>query len=45
MPPSWISSLTCWKPIASPLLISEATGTPGWVTFALALTSLAMPIF
>ena len=30
MPASWISSLTCWKPIsASPLRITDATGTPG----------------
>ena len=46
MPASWISSLTCWKPIsASPLRITVATGTPGPVSLALALISSAMPIF
>ena len=46
MPASWINSLTCWKPIsASPFRIRDATGTPGVVTFALALIWSAMPIF
>src|SRR4051812_35781952 len=46
MPASWISSLTCWKPISgAPFLMRVATGTPGVVTFALDLISLAMPIF